>query len=102
MIPETIKIGGHIYDCAASDKITRDSNSLGNSCGNALEIKIDSTIPHQNQQSTLLHEILEQISYRYELCLEHSKITVLETALFQVMQDNPEAMKFIMKKVNCG
>jgi len=101
MIPERVKIGGHIYNCKVNDKITRDTGRLGNSCGNALEIKIDSTIPQQNQQSTLLHEILEQINYRYELDLEHDKITILETALYQVMQDNPEVIKFIIKKNIC-
>lgn len=97
-IPKKVKIGSHIYECKYDDKLSRDSNRMGNSCGNSLEMTIDPTLPRQNQESTLLHEILEQIDYRYELNLEHDKITVLETALYQVIKDNPEVMKFIMNR----
>lgn len=78
-----------MYGCVRAPTLTRDKNALGYSSGNALEIHIDSTIPQQNQETTLLHEILEQINYRYELGLEHQQITILESALYQVIQDNP-------------
>lgn len=95
-IPDKVKIGSHIYTCGYSDNLTRDSDALGQSCGNALEIRVDAAIPRSNQESAFLHEVLEQINYRYELRLEHRTITVLETSLYQVMRDNPEAVKFIM------
>ena len=88
-IPKTIKIGGHLYSCKVESNFCRDGMGLGNSCGNALTIKIDDSVLVQNQESTLLHEILEQIDYRYELRLEHRDITILETALYQVIKDNP-------------
>ncbi len=87
-LPATIKIGGHIYRVSTSNTMARDSDAYGSSCGNALEIIIDTTVPEQNQQSALLHEILEQINYRYELGLEHWQITILESALYQVLRDN--------------
>ena len=88
-IPETVKIGGHIYNCEIGPALARDCDAMGRSCGNALEIEIDGSIPNQNRESVLLHEILEQISYRYELRLEHREVTTLETALYQVIKDNP-------------
>jgi hypothetical protein len=92
-IPSTVKIGGIVYDLMFSNTAARDSNSLGSSCANSCEILIDSTAPKQNQESTLIHEIIEQINYRYELNLEHNKITTLETALYQVIKDNPGIFK---------
>jgi hypothetical protein len=89
-IPEKVKIGGHIYDCKLGSDIARDDNALGRSCGNAQCMWIDNTVPHENQESTLLHEIIEQINYRYELGLEHKQISILEAALYQVIKDNPE------------
>ncbi|SHH54639.1 hypothetical protein SAMN02745135_01154 [Caloranaerobacter azorensis DSM 13643] len=87
-IPEKIKIGGHTYICKFDDKLSRDTSANGMSCGNSLEIIIDSSLPEENQESVLLHEILEQINFRYELNLEHEKITILESALYQVLKDN--------------
>lgn len=95
-MPDKVKIGGHVYDCEMFSDLTRDSGALGCSCGNALRIRIDNSIPRENQESVLLHEIIEQINYRYELGLEHKQITTLETALYQVMVDNPEVVRFIM------
>lgn len=88
-LPAMIKIGGYIYSVKSSDTLARDSDALGSSCGNALEITIDTTIPKQNQESALLHEIIEQINYRYELKLTHNQISILESAIYQVLQDNP-------------
>lgn len=87
-LPNIIKIGGHVYSVSSSNTLARDNDAHGSSCGNALEITIDTTIPEQNQESALLHEILEQINYRYELRLEHRQITILESALYQVLRDN--------------
>lgn len=96
-LPATVKIGGHIYQVKTSSTLARDSDVHGSSCGNALEITIDTTIPKQNQESVLLHEIIEQINYRYELRLEHRQISVLESAIYQVIRDNPD-LCFIKKQ----
>lgn len=89
-IPKKVKIGGYIYDCMLVPNLTRDNDALGCSCGNSLRIEIEESLPHENKESTLLHEILEQINFRYELCLEHKQITILEATLYQVIKDNPE------------
>jgi hypothetical protein len=92
-IPKEVKIGGHIYSCGLKENLSRDESRHGQSCGNALEIEIDASIPHENKESALIHEVLEQINYRYELRLEHSKITILETALYALIKDNPGIFK---------
>lgn len=90
-IPETIKIGGLIYKCIEVENLSRDKNANGASCGNGLYIEIDKSLPEQLKESVLLHEILEQINYIYELELDHKTITTLEAALYQVFKDNFEA-----------
>ncbi len=92
-IPDKVKIGGHEYSCKVVPCLGRDYGADGRSCGNSLEIEIEETLPQQNKESVLIHEILEQINYRYELNLPHEKITILETALYQVIRDNPEIFK---------
>ncbi|MFT9493405.1 hypothetical protein [Anaerosolibacter sp.] len=87
-IPKEIKIGGYDYTVSMENSLSRDNNAFGMSCGNAQTIKIDATLPKQNQESTLLHEIIEQINFRYELRLPHEQITILESALYQVLKDN--------------
>lgn len=92
-IPTKVKIGGHAYECELVSNLARDDDALGRSCGNALRIEIDDSISHENKESTLLHEILEQINYRYGLRLEHNQIKILETALYQIIKDNPEVFR---------
>lgn len=89
-IPKQVKIAGYTYNVSNDKNLSRDYNANGMSCANDLTIQIDNSLPQQNQESTLLHEIIEQINYRYEFGLEHNKITILETALYQVIQDNKE------------
>jgi predicted heme/steroid binding protein len=98
-LPAKIKIGGLVYRVSTDNALGRDRNRLGESSGNDLTIAIDSSIPRQNKESVILHEVLEQINYRYELCLDHEKITVLETALYQVMKDNPSFMEFMLSEI---
>jgi len=79
-----------VYRCSRDPHLVRDTGRLGCSCGNGLYIKLDSTVPMPNQESALLHEIIEQINSQFELHLEHPAISILEVALYQVIQDNPE------------
>lgn len=89
-IPNKIKIGGFNYNCKEEENLIRDNGNLGESCSNALTIKVDESLPLQQKESTLLHEIIEQINSNYELNLEHNQICTLETSLYQVYKDNFE------------
>ena len=87
-IPKTIKIGGHNVEIRQDDKVMRDRGNHGASQCNDLWIELDNTTPETQQASTLLHEILEQVNYLYEIGLEHRQITLLESTLYQVLKDN--------------
>ena len=96
-IPAIVRIGGHDYYCGLEENLARDKECNGASCGNALRIVIDRSLPQQNRESVFIHEVLEQINYRFELNLPHEKITILETALYAFLQDNPEVFGFVGK-----
>lgn len=48
-------------------------------------IIIDLNAHIQQQELTVIHEILEAINFHYELSLPHEKISALETGLYQVL-----------------
>ena len=52
----------------------------------------------QHMKAVLLHEIIEALNYRLELQLEHPQITQLESALFAVLNDNPNLVKYLFKR----
>lgn len=94
---KSILIAGIDYKVSFKENLARDNGTVGTFCGNNTEIRIDSGIPEQRKEKTLLHEILEGINYEYDLDLEHRKISVLETAIFTMLKDNK---KFINKIIN--
>lgn len=84
---KSLKIGGNLV------KVKIDNTKFsGAPCGQWLsqtnEILINGTYDKQNQETTLIHEIVEAINYLYELNLEHNKIQILEATLYQVLKDN--------------
>ena len=89
-----VKILGQIYSFGEDKNMGRDSKCIGTSCGNSIDIKIDSTLPMCAKQTTLIHEIIEQLDYLLELNLEHNKIQSLEAGLFAVIIDNPGLFNF--------
>ena len=84
-----VKIGGHRYKVIFKDL---DKNEASNNCGYCRttdnEIYINSSMSQEQQESTLLHEIIEAINFNYQLDLEHNKIQTLEATLYQVLKDN--------------
>lgn len=87
-IPNIVKIGGHWVTVEHTPNLTRDIDVLGRSHGGILRIQLEQTLPDSMKGSVLLHEIIEQINYHYEIGLEHKQITLLESTLYQVLKDN--------------
>lgn len=94
---EAIKIGGLYYKVLNIKNLARDFNVLGRCCGNSRTIELDFELDEQVKEKVFLHEILEAINYEYELKLEHEKISILESALYQVFIDNNIFNKFLVK-----
>ena len=88
-IPKNVKIGGLIYSVKEEDNRLRDHNETGASCGNSQEIVLDKNISQQLKETTLIHEILHQINFVYNINLEHQQIYQLEAGLYAFIKDNP-------------
>lgn len=84
-IPSQLKIGGHTVEVVFQEWA---SNRLGAADLTPNKLYINSTLPTQQQESTLLHEVLEYINDSCDLGLTHIQIATLETMLYQVLKDN--------------
>jgi len=87
-LPASLNILGHDYSVTLRENMARDSDRMGQCSSNRLAIEIDPSLPAQNQESVLIHEILEAIDFLLELDLPHVMISQIGTALYQVLKDN--------------
>lgn len=79
-----IKIGAFDYDLIPINAITVH----GECSQQDLKITINTSDTYEQQQSSLIHEILEALNLLYSLDLEHDAIIRLENSLYQVLKDN--------------
>ena len=84
-IPKNIKIGGQDVEIVLHEW-TRDAMGASDIVPNKLYIS--SACSHGQQESTLLHEIIEYINSTCNLGLVHNQMATLETMLYQVLRDN--------------
>ena len=90
-IPKTLKIGGHIYKIIIRNKRIKDADTRLGSVdvyANHIFINRDGIQAQSQQESTLLHEIIEAISELNKLKFAEEQICILETGLYQVLKDN--------------
>ena len=82
-----IKILGFEYDII-QDKLADKSNAAGSV--NTLEQKIwiDINQHEEKKQSSLVHEVLEELNEILNIRLKHPQIELLEAGLFSVMKEN--------------
>jgi hypothetical protein len=91
-----INIAGIEYTIIKTKDYSRDYSYNGTFCGNSAEIKIEKDLKLDQTKSVLLHEILEAINFHYELGLEHNKISILESAIFGILQENKNLRNFLL------
>ncbi len=88
-IPARVKIGPHIYTVRMDNGITSREN-FGEMYARILELVIDQHMHISRKESTFLHEVLEAVDFHWKVGLKHNQIELLEMALYQFIQDNPE------------
>jgi hypothetical protein len=90
-----IKIAGHWYKVQYKDNLARDNDAAGRSNANKLTIDLDPTGATSHKQEILIHEIVEQLNYRFELGMPHGTISSISAGLYQVLTDNPGILEGI-------
>ena len=96
MIPESVKIGAYQVKVNLVKNQISDEQKFG--CYNArLKLMtIDPDVSDPVKFSVFLHEMFEVIADIYDIRAlqeDHHAITLLETALHQIVRDNPELLK---------
>ena len=88
-IPSNLKIGGHEYEVSVRNRKTSDGAENLGTCDNIVtKIWLESECTETLQAETLLHEIIEAISYIYSVGLSHPQIVLCSATLYQVLKDN--------------
>ncbi len=97
IIPDRLKVGGHVVRIVKTDDMPIMSGNMGQSWNAYNSIKINTHYPESQQAETLMHEILHHVmtnlGYFYkkdDSNAIHSEQTVeaLAQGLFQVLRDN--------------
>jgi hypothetical protein len=90
-IPNSIKIGAYTYKILKiNDRQSKDGSPNPATINTRKQIIWIDAYQHQEQQeSSLIHEILEVLDYQFQLKLDHdNQLSVLEAGIYQVLKDN--------------
>lgn len=90
--PTEIKIVGKVYRV---EKI-EDLPDQGNCNNQKLQIMIQNGNALQQEQDTVLHEVLHAIDYSVQAKMNERQITVMASGLLSVMQENPQLMGYLL------
>lgn len=113
MIPESVKVGPHTYSVGNDDRELRiagremDADLIGHSDHVHLRITVESGLAHSLEQETVLHEVLHCVFSITNLADELNEkdegneekfIQRISPLLLQVIQENPELMRYLYEK----
>jgi hypothetical protein len=89
MTLDKIKIGAREIRVFEVEHLSTDYDTWGDYTARTGVIRIESGIPDDMKEETLVHEVCEAINDIYNLKLSHHRLSVLAVALHQVLKDNP-------------
>ena len=88
-IPATLKICGFTYEIILEDrKHKRGVNAPATCNSEQHKIWIDANQCQEEQEASLIHEILEALNYHFQLEMPHKTISTLEATLYQILKEN--------------
>lgn len=95
----SVKVLGYEYIVKMSPLVDEGGMSqAGRTHVNKQWMVLDPTVSKQSQDSTVIHEIVEALSYHLELELSHTAIMGLECGIYQFIKDNPKFIRGILDK----
>lgn len=85
----SIKIGGYLISVVQDHKILPNEGRIGEYSPFEQKIKLSKGLSGQQENETLIHEILEAVNDIYELGLDHDEqLCKLSVVLHQIIVDN--------------
>lgn len=93
-IPHSLKIGGYTYEVIVEKrKANHGDCNFGTASTPELKIWIEADCATEQQEETLIHEILEVIGLNHDLNISHQTISTIADNLYQVLKDNDIDMR---------
>lgn len=89
-IPKKVKIGAFEWSVVYNEDLMHGRQERGCCRPKTAQIDIDPGYHKAGQEETFIHELLEAITYQYDITIEHKDLSNLATVLHQVIKDNPE------------
>ena len=94
-----MKILGHTYKLIRTPCLPL-AGSFGTFLSGKLEISIATDLPESQQQTAIVHELIEAINSHLKLGLDEGTIWRLEAGLFQVLTENGVDLSPLLKENN--
>jgi len=88
LIPEEIKIGGFLIGIELVEHLVNERGNLGEYHPRTQTIKLDKDNTKQQNQETLIHEILEAVTSIYDIEMQHKDLSNMAVVLHQILLDN--------------
>lgn len=96
IFPTEVKVVGKRYAIQYLDAI-----GMQGDCNNQKQIiRIEKGNALEQEQDTVLHEILHAVDYAMQTKLKEAQVAALATGLLAVMKENPVLMEYLLGK--CG
>ena len=86
-IAKQIKVMGHIIKVDQCPTEETTNSGEYSDYFNLIRLRVDNN-PESSIAETFLHEIIEAITFKNNLSIDHTHLTVLSECLFQVLRDN--------------
>jgi hypothetical protein len=93
-----MKIAGHIYTLSGFHGVSGSPLGETNLVHHTMNIDLD--ISKSEQESTVLHEVIETISKNCELGICHQTICTLENNLYAFFTDNGIDLSLLIKELH--
>ncbi len=89
-IPEKVKIGAFEWSVRLNDNLMHERDERGCCRPKSLSIDIDPGSQPVAQEETFIHELLEAITWQYDIQMEHKDLWNLSQVLHQVIKENKD------------
>jgi predicted Zn-dependent protease len=98
-LPKDIKVGAIRYELKAAPSLADSDLKLdGRVRHHITEINIDADLNHQAAVQTILHELVHIVAIQLgHSALEEDAVDAIAYAAYQVLRDNPDLVKIILK-----
>lgn len=98
MKPKSVRIIGKTYSIVWTDGKPLDEDDVGEFDPANQRIAIKNGQPKEQEQDTLLHEILHGIDQEMNLKMKEAQVHGMATGLLAVIKDNPRLVGFLRRK----